>query len=133
PAAPPWAELVSSGALAPPLRADLPDPPHHTGAGRGSLHNVRALRPKPSAESARRWRLAGIRSPQPPLRGRTAPGPAAVAPKLSDPHGARRTSRNTRDRDFAGTRSTDTASRATGILRQQLGATMTTAQQASQQ
>ena len=45
--------------------------------------------PMPSAEPARRWRLAGTRSPQWRLHCRTASGIAAVAPTLSDRHGAR--------------------------------------------
>jgi hypothetical protein len=40
-----------------------------------------------------------LRSPQWPLRYRTASDIAAVAPKRSDLHGARRTLRNTRDLD----------------------------------
>src|SRR5580698_10515320 len=67
--------------------------------------------PWPSAESARRWTPAKTQSPQWPLRCRTAPAIAAVAPTLSGRHGARRTR----------------------ILRQQLGSTMTTAEQPSEQ
>src|SRR5664280_1086877 len=96
PSAPPRSALGSSGVLAPPRRADSPDPPHHTGAGCVSLHSARAPMPKPSAESARRWRLAGTRSPRWLLRCRTAPAIASVAPTLSDLHGARRTLRNMR-------------------------------------
>src|ERR1019366_9021448 len=95
--APPWSALGPSGVLAPPPRADSPDPPHHTGAGCVLLHSARALMPKPSAESVRRWRLAGTRSPQLPLRCRTAPAIAAVAPTLSDLHEARQKLSNTRD------------------------------------
>src|ERR1035437_9804738 len=80
-------------------RRDLHSFPTRRSSDAVSLHTARALMPKPSDESARRWRLAGTRSPQCPLRCRTAPAIASVAPTLSDLHGARRTLRNMRDRD----------------------------------
>src|SRR5713226_6632823 len=94
-----WSALDSSGVRAPPRPADSPDLRHRIDVARVSLHNARALTPTPSAESDRRWRPAAPRSPQWPLRCQTVLGIAAVAPILNDRHGARRTSRNRRDRD----------------------------------
>src|SRR5438132_10496223 len=97
-AEPPWSALGSSGVLAPPPQVYSTGLLHRTGAERVSLHSVPALMPISFAESARRWRLAGTRSPPWLLPYPMAPAIALAAPIPSDLHAARRTLHHTRDR-----------------------------------
>src|SRR6266511_4929888 len=117
PFAPPLSALGSSGVRVPPPQADSTGLPHRTGAERVSLHSAPALMPMPFAESARRWRFAGIRSPRwlPPYL--MVPAIALAAPTPSDPHAGHRTLRNTRDRDRSEEHTSELQSRENLVCR----------------